>query len=98
MLELNGVKLAISDKEFTDSLFSNGGTCGGYYKVLKNKVKVFNMQNELSGVITKHGVMLRATKVEGGKYWYSHGDISNIGSYNSYGEEYDDIKTCLGLL
>ena len=95
MITLNNKKLAKNDKEFIDSLFHKDGTCVGYYKPLKNKVKIFNMQKELVGVITKNRVLAKASKQDNGKYWYSYGDIGIIGGYDSYIDQYEDIKKAL---
>ena len=97
MIKLNGKKFAASDTEFTNSLFENGGTCVGYYKRLQSKIKLFDMQKVLVGVITKHKVMAKASKLDNGKYWYSYGDIDLVGKYPSYLEHMKDIDKALAV-
>lgn len=103
MIILNGKKFARNEKEFTDSLFSLGGTCVGYYKPLKARIKLFNMQKKLIGTITKYGVLALATPLEEctkdisdkGKYWYSFGDIEAIGSYDKYSDQFNEVQKAL---
>ena len=94
MIILNDKKFARDDNEFTSSLFASGGTCVGYYKRLQNKIKLFDMQKELIGVITKSGVLAKASKLANGKYWYSYGDIDIIGDYGCSDRD-NDIKKAL---
>jgi hypothetical protein len=84
MIELNGKKFAESEQEFISSLFEKGGTCAGYAKRNKESVTLNNIQREKIGVINKHGVLCKATKLEGGKWWYSHGTINEVGEYADY--------------
>ena len=77
MIELNGKKLALNDDEFTNSLFTPGGTCVGYYKVNKRSISILDMNKNKVGVINARGVLGAATKVDGG-YWYSYADIDII--------------------
>ena len=83
MIELNGKKLALNDKEFTESLFIPGGSCVGYYKVNKRSISILDANKQKVGVINARGVLGSATKVDGG-YWYSYADIDIIGRYESY--------------
>jgi len=79
MIILNGVKFAKDNKEFTNSLLKSGGTCSGYYKPLKNKVNILNTEKQLIAVVTCYGVLLKATKLKNGKYWYNFGNINELG-------------------
>lgn len=88
MITINGKKFAANDSEFNDSLFNKDGTCVGYYKRMKNSVKLFDMQMNLIGVINKNGCLCCATLIESGKYWYSLATIKLIGEYDSF------IKSC----
>ena len=81
MIKLNSKKFAESEKEFTNSLFEKDGTCVGYAKRLKRKIKLMDHNKELIGVIAKNNVLGLATKQKDGKYWYSYGDIPLIGKY-----------------
>jgi hypothetical protein len=86
MIILNGKKLAESEKEFTESLFSKSGTCVGYAKRNKKSVTIMNAQKEKVGAINRHGVLCSAMKTENSKtgWWYSFEDIDIIGKYESY--------------
>lgn len=44
MITFNGVKFAKNDKEMTDSLFQQGGTCAGFYKVTKRGIQLMDLQ------------------------------------------------------
>ena len=92
MIILNGKAFAESDSEFTDSLFNpiNGHTCTGYDKRLKRQIKLLDHQKNLIGVINKYGALVKATKRPKG-YWYSYGDIDQIGRYESVVKLSNDI-------
>jgi hypothetical protein len=96
MITLNGKQFALNNKEFINSLFNTGATCVGYYKPLKNQIKLMDMQKVKIGVITKHKVLLLATKRPEG-WWYSYGTIDLIGLY-SYEQEIKDIEQALKQL
>lgn len=95
MITLNGKKFALNDQEFTETLFEHDGTAVGYYKPLKNKIRLYNMQRELIGVITQHGVLACATKTPNGAYWYSHATIKEIGENPSYMAHVEEIESAL---
>ena len=63
MLVLNGKKLAETENEFIGSLFESGGTCVGYVKYNKCSVTILNHQKKKVGVINRHGVLCKATKL-----------------------------------
>tara|TARA_R110000764_G_scaffold40882_10_gene91502 strand:+ start:380 stop:676 length:297 start_codon:yes stop_codon:yes gene_type:complete len=93
MIKLNGQQFALNNKEFINSLFNTGSTCVGYYKPLKNQIKLMDMQKVKVGVITKHKVLALATKRPEG-WWYSYGTIDLIGEYD-YGQQTRDIEQAL---
>jgi hypothetical protein len=95
MITLNGKKFAANDAEFTESLFDKTGTCVGYYKRMKNSVKLFDMQKNLIGVINKHGCLCCATMMECGRYWYSFATIKLIGEYESYRQSVEEPMNIL---
>lgn len=97
MLSFNGKKFAVNDEEFTNSLFNPGGTCTGYYRVNKKTVTIMNQRKEKIGVVTNN-VLGCATKQDNGKYWYSYADIKEIGSYDSYIDQSNDIDNAMALL
>jgi len=90
MITLNNKHFAENETEFTNSLFAPGGTCAGYAKRLKRHIKLYDHNKELIGVINKHGVLCRAIKTDNG-YWYSYGDIKQVGRWRSYLNQCDTI-------
>jgi hypothetical protein len=94
MITLNGKRFAENENEFLDSLFQAGTTCAGYARRLKRHIKLFDMQKNLVGVVTCHGVLAAATPVEGrpGRYWYNHADIDLIGRYERYSQCSEEIE------
>ena len=91
MITLNGKKFAKNEQEFTDSLFSKGGTCSGYYKVYKTKINLYDHNMNLIGVIANK-VLAKATKQDNGKYWYSYGTPDIIGDYDNYSQESAEVS------
>ena len=92
MITLNGNNFAETEKEFIESLFSTGGTCAGYAKRNKTSVTLKNIQGEKIGVINNHGVLCKATKLEGGQWWYSHGTITEVGAYEDYMQSVEELR------
>lgn len=43
MLNFNGLNYAKNDKELIESLFNKGGTCNGFYKVVKGGIKLYRV-------------------------------------------------------
>ena len=105
MLVLNGKKLAETENEFIGSLFESGGTCVGYVKYNKCSVTILNHQKKKVGVINRHGVLCKATKLSeihkdktSKGYWYSYGDIDIIGHYESYMQYVNEMQGVLDSL
>lgn len=76
MLMVNGKKFAKNDKEFTDTLFQQGGTAHGFYKAIKGGIQLFNIQHELIAFIVNnsHGeqFFVTASKCAGkARYMFS---------------------------
>jgi|GEM_PF-1275828 len=95
MITLNGKKLALNDKEFTDSLFKKGGTCVGYYNVNKRTITLMDSAKKKVGFIANGDggiVMGQATKLDNGKWWYTYGNPSIIGEYEILSQEYDEVR------
>ena len=90
MIILNSVKFAENENEIIDSLFSDSGTCSGYAKRLKHKIKLFDLQENLIGAINQWGVLVKVTKVEKG-YWYTLANIELLGEYDS-ALQFDEIS------
>jgi hypothetical protein len=92
MIKLNGKKFAANNKEFVLSLLKSGGTCNGYYKPLKNRVKLFDAQMNLIGSVTCYNVLAKYNKAH--KNW-SHGVINEVGVFTSAIEESKQITNIL---
>ena len=90
MITLNNTKWAENEKEFASSLFEPGGTCVGYAKRSKRKIKLMDHNKKLVGVVTCYGVVAAAHKTEDGRYWYNYEDIPQIGDY-SFSDKSTDI-------
>ena len=43
MIIFNGLNYAKNDKELVASLFNKGGTCNGFYKVVKGGIKLYRV-------------------------------------------------------
>lgn len=81
MININGKKFAETEKEMLESLFEANGTCVGYARRYDRRIKLYNIQKKLIGIITKFGVIAKATRIdnEEHKYWYNHAEIKEIG-------------------
>ena len=95
MIILNGKKFAETEQEFIESLFQHDGTCVGYAKRNKSCVTLKNHQKEKVGVINKWGLLCCATRMDDGRWWYSHADIPEVGRYESYAQEVEECKAAL---
>ena len=93
MITLNGNKFALNDNEFNVC-----GSCVGFYKPYKHIINLFDMQHTKVGVITKHQVLLLATKLNCERWWYSYGDVPLVGKYTSTVERDNDINSALEQL
>ena len=72
MLIINGKKYAKNKKEFAESLFSNL-TCSGFYKVVKNGVRLSDHQNSAFAFIFDNGRSDRgivSCRKDGNRYRY----------------------------
>lgn len=92
MIILNDNKFAENEGEFQNSLFSIKGTCSGYAKRLKRRIKLFNHRKELIGIINRYGVICHASVTPKG-YWYTHATIQEVGEYESYAQKSRDIES-----
>ena len=74
MIVFNNKKYALNDDEFTNSLFTPGGTCNGFYKRTKNGFRLFNMQKELIAFVrlTFEPMLIGAKKQADNKLRYSY--------------------------
>lgn len=43
MITFNGLNYAKNDKELVESLFNKGGTCNGFYKVVRGGIKLYRV-------------------------------------------------------
>ena len=92
MITLNGQKFAENESEFQHSLLTAGGTCNGYAKRLKRRIKIFNLKMELVGLINSYGVLCHASLTTEGQYWYCYATIPEIGKYESNSQERKEIE------
>ena len=95
MLTINNVLFAKNDNELLDSLFTGDKTASGFYKVLKNEIKLYNTSKELIGVITKNKCLAKATKLDNGKYFYNFATIDLIGEFKSYKKKIEEREEIL---
>ena len=94
MIIIKNNKFAESESEYIESLFAPGGTCKGYAKRYKKQIVLQDHNKVKVGVITCHGVIAKATKVDNG-WWYSYGDIDLIGNLSIV--EHDEILQGLSV-
>lgn len=83
MIEINGKKFALTEAEFTDSLFSDK-TCVGFYRPNKRSITLMDQNKNKVGILNHEGILLNARKLDTGKYWYTLADIDLIGSFESW--------------
>ena len=100
MIILNGNKFAKNDKEFTSSLFEQGGTCVGYYKKTVNGIQLMDMQKNIVAFIA-NGIKRReqpfivsATRTSKG-IRYSYSLSSNMENLQASDKELSDIVNSL---
>ena len=96
-IKINDKIFVQNNKELSETLFKTGGTAVGFYRKYKNQIKLFNLQRELIGAVTKHRCLLKASKMkntETGKtyFWYNSKTIPEIGEFPSYRKRDDDIR------
>lgn len=92
MITLNGKKFAKNDSEFIDSLFHSGGTCVGYYKVMRRAVILMDHNKKRIGCVNWDGVLASATKGKDGRYRYCYRNPDLIGEFPRYMDEVDACK------
>ena len=89
MITLYGKNYAKTDREFTESLFTAGGTCNGYYKATSRGIYLYDHQRKPLAFIRRDGLgPVSFTKLGNGKYRYSFDlcsvDAEHIGCPDSY--------------
>jgi hypothetical protein len=74
MITFNNKHYAKNNDEFTNSLFTSGGTCNGFYKEANRGIYIYNIQNELIAFIRLHNepMVMSAAIQPNGKKWYSY--------------------------
>ena len=99
MIILNNKRFAKNNAEFIDSLFNNGPTCTGFYKVNKQSITIQDQQRQKIGVINKHGVLCKASRPDclNGNYWYTLATIDVIGKYCDYMQSVNEPLNALQL-
>lgn len=88
MIHLNG-------KTFTRKGQPTTPTTAGTYTPNKRSITLYDHTGTKIGVITRHGVLARATKLDDGQWWYSYADIPQIGAYNSFAQQTTETAAAL---
>lgn len=73
MFVFNGKKYALNDDEFVNTLFDADGTANGFYKRVKNGVKLYDMQHNLTAFIVanpKQGYFVVSASIQNGREWF----------------------------
>ena len=105
MLTLNGRKFARTDAEFTDSLFTPGGTCAGFYKRTARGVYLYDMQRALVGFMkadARFTGLVSARKTDNGRTRYMFGACSTLERLVgfdalTYSQQYAAVRAALGV-
>lgn len=95
MIELNGSKFAANKEEFISSLFKSGGTCSGFYKPMKNRIRLFNPQMIEVGSITCYAVLAKCDILKDSKKWYSYGEIKEVGKCEDFAQQNREMNNLL---
>ncbi len=88
MITLNGKTFAENPSEF-------GHDCAGYARANRLSITLQNRSKEKIGVINRHGCLCLASKLASGQWWYSYGDIKEIGEFSSYGKREEEIREAM---
>lgn len=95
MLMFSGKKFAKNDKEMVDSLFTPGGTCIGFYKVIKSGFKLFNLQHELIAFVSPSKSLVVTAHMHNGKARYMFSTCSDTEKYLNLPTSYSETcKAC----
>ena len=82
MLTFNGKTFAKNTNEFTSSLFNPGGTCSGFYKKTANGVRLYDLDNKLTGFLVNskrgHNFVVSAGINSDGKAFFMNGASSTL--------------------
>jgi len=73
MLKINGRKFAKNNSEFVNTLFQKDGTAIGFYKKLKGRIMLYDMQNNLFACLVhnRHGEkFFVSASLKNGKPYY----------------------------
>lgn len=76
MFVFNGKKYALNDAEFVDTLFDADGTANGFYKRVRNGVKLYDMRHNLEAFIVanpRQGYFVVSASKHGKRELYMHG-------------------------
>jgi hypothetical protein len=85
----------LNGKTFTANVLENGAT--GFYKVYrKNSIRLFNPAGEYIAAINSAGILCNASHVlEDGRIFYSHATVKEIGEWDSYLQNVDELHAAL---
>ena len=97
MITINGKTFAANDREFTESLFTPGSTCVGYYK-RDGHGGLFLMDHQKNriGRVRRDGFLHRSTKMQNGRYWHQPAAPELVGGIDApYRQTNDDAAAAL---
>ena len=96
MFTINGRTFAANDHEFTESLFTEGGTCVGYYKRDgRGGLHLMDHQKNRIGGIRHDGFLYRSSKKRGG-YWHQPAAPELVGGINApYRQTNEEARAAL---
>lgn len=95
MIILNGKKFAENNKEAIKTLFDPEGTFVGFYKRNKNSITLYDHQMNRIGGINHDNVLFKTTKQADGTLWHSYATIEQIGPYNSWVQQCEEVREAL---
>lgn len=94
MLKINGLKYAKNDSEFTSTLFDASGTAYGFYKILKNRILLSDMQRKIfAAIICNENFtgIVNAVKIDG-KIFYQYAASAMVEKRLGIPEGYSQSK------
>lgn len=105
MLRINGKKYAKNNREALSTLFESDGTFCGFYRVTKNSVMLYDMQQKLFAAVVcnKSGFrgVVNAGKASNGRVFYQYGANDHVnellGVPAKYGEQAEYAQSILNL-
>lgn len=88
MITLNGATFSAGRRNLTPMM-------QGFYRRYTRSLVLFDRTGERIGVINRHGVLCRATRMGDGRYWYSYGDVDGVGRFAGHRCEVEQIRQAM---